>query len=150
MPRSADAAIEPCDAEFNWVEGRDLFTGAIRWVPLDLITADYTVGGAADGPLQATTNGLAAGNHVLEALSHALCEAIERDALALWRLLPEPAQDATALDLTTADAELRAVLLDRFACGRCHSARLRRDLRRPSANRVVPRGCGGPGRRGPA
>jgi ribosomal protein S12 methylthiotransferase accessory factor len=115
LPRSADAAIEPCDAEFNWVDGRDLFTGTVRWVPLDLITADYTVGGPADGPLQATTNGLAAGNHLLEALSHALCEAIERDALALWRLLPEAAQDATALDLTTADAELRAVLLDPFA-----------------------------------
>jgi ribosomal protein S12 methylthiotransferase accessory factor len=115
LPRSADATIEPCDAEFNWVEGRDLFTGTVRWVPLDLITADYTVGGPADGPLQATTNGLAAGNHLLEALSHALCEAIERDALALWRLLPEAAQDATVLDLTTADAEVRAVLLDRYA-----------------------------------
>jgi ribosomal protein S12 methylthiotransferase accessory factor len=115
LPRAADAAVDPRDAELTWVEGRDLFTGLARWVPRDLVTADYTVDGARDSPLQATTNGLAAGNHLLEALSHALCEVIERDALALWRLLPEVAQDATALDRTTADADLCAALLDPFA-----------------------------------
>jgi ribosomal protein S12 methylthiotransferase accessory factor len=31
-----------------------------------------------------TSIGLAAGNHQLEAVSHALCEVVERDALALW------------------------------------------------------------------
>jgi ribosomal protein S12 methylthiotransferase accessory factor len=92
-----------------------LFSGAARWVPHDLVTADYTVDSGPAGPLQATTTGLATGNHVLEALCHALCEAIERDALALWRLLPTRAQDATSLDLATADASLRAALLDRFA-----------------------------------
>jgi YcaO-like protein with predicted kinase domain len=117
LPRSADAAIAPCEANLGWVEGRDLFTGATRWVPVDLVTADYTAAGPANGPLQATTSGLAAGNHLLEALCHALCEAIERDALALWRLLPDCAQDATTLDLTTADPQLRTTLLDRFAAG---------------------------------
>ena len=115
LPRAADATVDPRDAAFHWVGGRDLFTGACHWVPLDLVSANYTVGGSTDSPLQATTNGLAAGNHVLEALCHALCEAIERDALALWRLLPDPEQDATTLDLVTADAGVRAALLDRFA-----------------------------------
>jgi YcaO-like protein with predicted kinase domain len=115
LPRAADATVDPRDTAFQWVEGRDLFTGACRWVPLDLVSANYTVGGSTDGPLQATTNGLAAGNHVLEALCHALCEVIERDALALWRLLPDPEQDATTLDLSTADAWVRVALLDRFA-----------------------------------
>lgn len=115
LPRSADAPIDPREAELMWVEGRDLFTGMPRWVPLDLVTADYTADGPASGTMQATTSGLAAGNHILEALCHALCEAIERDALALWRLLPDSVQDATALDLATADSGLRATLLDRFA-----------------------------------
>lgn len=115
LPRAQDAAGDPSEAEFQWVKGRDLFTGACRWVPLDLVSADYTLSGPTAGPLQATTSGLAAGNHVLEALCHALCELIERDALALWRLLPDPEQDATTLDLTTADAGLRVALLDRFA-----------------------------------
>jgi ribosomal protein S12 methylthiotransferase accessory factor len=54
---------------------------------------------------------------VLEALCHALCEAIERDAVALWRLLPDSLQDATALDLATVGPGLRAALLDRFEAG---------------------------------
>jgi ribosomal protein S12 methylthiotransferase accessory factor len=115
LPRAADASVNPREAEFQWIEGKDLFTGTARWVPLDLVSADYTVDGPTKGPLQATTSGLAAGNHVLEALCHALCEAIERDALALWRLRPDVEQDATTLDLATADAGLRAMLLDRFA-----------------------------------
>ena len=115
LPRSAGAAGEPGRFVFDWVRGRDLLTGAVRWVPLDVVTTDYTAGGSPKGPLQSTSHGLAAGNHVLEALCHALCEVIERDALALWRLLPDAAQDATALDLATAPPELRAGLLDRFA-----------------------------------
>jgi ribosomal protein S12 methylthiotransferase accessory factor len=35
--------------------------------------------------------------------------------LALWRLLPDSAQDTTALDLATAHPHLRTTLLDRFA-----------------------------------
>jgi YcaO-like protein with predicted kinase domain len=116
LPRSADAAVDTRETKLLWVDGRDLVTGLARWVPIDLVTADYTVDSPANGPLQATTTGLAAGNHVLEALCHALCEAIERDALALWRLLPDSEQDGTVLDLTTVDCALHA-MLDRFAAG---------------------------------
>jgi YcaO-like protein with predicted kinase domain len=115
LPRAADATVDPREAEFQWVEGHDLFSGTARWVPINLVSADYTVGGPTDGPLQATTSGLAAGNHLLEALCHALCEVIERDAVALWRLRPDPEQDASLLDLTTADPGLHAAFLDRFA-----------------------------------
>ena len=36
------------------------------------------------GLFPASTNGLASGNHQLEAISSAICEVIERDALAVW------------------------------------------------------------------
>ena len=36
------------------------------------------------GCFLANGTGLAAGNHMLEAVSHALCEVVERDAFALW------------------------------------------------------------------
>lgn len=115
LARAADAPPgDPRDAAFDWVEGRDLFTGEPRWVPLDAVTADFTVAGMPRGPLRATANGLASGNHPLEAIAHALAEVIERDALALWYSLPDAAQDATALDIGTAPAALRTGLLDRF------------------------------------
>jgi YcaO-like protein with predicted kinase domain len=115
LPQAADAVGEdPRGAVLDWVEGRDLFTGAPRWAPRDLVTGGITLGDTPPSPLQATAVGLAAGNHVLEALVHALAEVIERDALALWRLLPEWAQEATVLDAATAPAELRTALLDRF------------------------------------
>jgi YcaO-like protein with predicted kinase domain len=115
LPRAADSRTNAADTEFDWIEGRDLFTGAHRLVPIDLVSANYTLGSATIGSLQATTSGLAAGNDLWEALSHALCEAIERDAVALWRLLPDAAQDATTLDLSTAVPTIHSALLEKFA-----------------------------------
>jgi ribosomal protein S12 methylthiotransferase accessory factor len=66
------------------------------------------------GGFLASTNGLASGNHPLEALSHALCEVVERDALALWQVSAPAVRQATRVDLVTVDdADCRAVL-DRF------------------------------------
>lgn len=116
LARAADApAGDPRDAAYDWVEGRDLATGAPRWVPLDAVAADFTVNGMPRSALRATTNGLASGNHVLEAVAHGLAELVERDALALWAARPDAEQDAAALDLGTAPAALRRELLDRFA-----------------------------------
>lgn len=114
LPLAPGSGGDPRSAELRWLEGRDLFTGAAQWVPFDLVTADYSVDSPADGPLQGTTNGLASGNDLLEAINHALYEAIERDAVARWRLIPDRAQDATTLDLGTAGPGTRA-LVDRFA-----------------------------------
>jgi ribosomal protein S12 methylthiotransferase accessory factor len=41
-------------------------------------------GPQGSGCFLANGTGLAAGNHMLEAVSHALCEVVERDAFALW------------------------------------------------------------------
>ena len=42
LPRAADAEIDVLEAEFHWSRGSDLFTGATRWVPLEVVSADYT------------------------------------------------------------------------------------------------------------
>ena len=68
----------------------------------------------------------ASGNHPLEALTHALCEVIERDAVALWQAAGPAAQDRAALDLAsvrdpTARAWIDAVAaagLALIGCGR--------------------------------
>ncbi|HYZ61003.1 MAG TPA: YcaO-like family protein [Acetobacteraceae bacterium] len=74
------------DAPFLWVEGRDMVSGRTGWVPYELVHADYTAPQPAGSHLfQATTNGLGAGLAAAQAQLHALCEAVERDAVAAWR-----------------------------------------------------------------
>jgi ribosomal protein S12 methylthiotransferase accessory factor len=64
-----------------WIEGIDLLQEQAVWVPFDLVHTRYTWDACQASPAYVTnTSGLAAGNHLLEALSHALCELIERDA----------------------------------------------------------------------
>ena len=66
------------------------------------------------GLFQATTNGLASGNHWLEAVLHGLYEVVERDAIALWRAASDAAQNRTAVDLDSVDAPVSRTLLQAF------------------------------------
>ena len=82
-----------------WIEGEDLLGGGAKWLPFELVSANYTLPlPAGSGCFQANTNGLASGNHWLEAVSHGLCEVVERDARTLWKLRAPRAQAARALD----------------------------------------------------
>jgi ribosomal protein S12 methylthiotransferase accessory factor len=83
------------DRPITWIAGADIFTGAPRWVPLDIVDMD---GERSELPgVCKNTNGLASGNTLVEATFHALCELVERDATTLWSFLPEPAALATAI-----------------------------------------------------
>jgi ribosomal protein S12 methylthiotransferase accessory factor len=54
-------------------------------VPWEVVHTDYTLPTRHSGEhLLSGTNGLASGNHLAEAVSSAICELIERDAVALW------------------------------------------------------------------
>lgn len=71
-------------ASVEWIGATDLVTGKSTWVPRQLCELDYCVEQRISYPLfRASSNGLASGNTVIEALIHALCEVVERDAL--WR-----------------------------------------------------------------
>lgn len=95
-----------------WVEGEDLISRERTWVPYEVVHANGTAGDLPGrGSFAASTNGLASGNHRLEAVSHALCEVIERDATSLWNRSGPARQDATRLDLASlSDPACRAVL----------------------------------------
>ena len=63
------------------------------------------------GCFSSTSNGLASGNHPLEATVHAICEVIERDAAAVWQAGSEEDRAATRIDLdTVVDADCRLIL----------------------------------------
>jgi ribosomal protein S12 methylthiotransferase accessory factor len=115
-----------------WVEGWDLMSATPALVPVR--AAGYMVGDGFGPPCfdVVSSNGLASGNTIEEAVCHALCEVIERDAWTLadlkshWRPLwnyenrPTPGEfqdDATRfpeLDLSRASAPIQT-MLRRFA-----------------------------------
>ena len=66
----------------EWVEGFDLIAREPTYVPLNSVVQPYE---AAKGRrlYYSSTNGLASGNTMEEAVCHALCEVIERDAAAI-------------------------------------------------------------------
>lgn len=80
-PRRCDL---PADSRYqeqqpiSWLSGYDLFRGDAVLLPRDLVVSPPSEGVLVD----VDTNGLASGNSLLEAVIHALCEVIERDALA--------------------------------------------------------------------
>ena len=61
------------------------------------------------------TNGLASGNHLLEALSAGICEVVERDAMALWSGQSIRNRTLHWLDPRSVDDNGCRWLLDRFA-----------------------------------
>ena len=71
------------DARWDWVEGMDLISGEPILVPAQAVTLDTTFTRAP--VFDVSSNGLASGNVLVEAIVHGLCEVIERDAEAAWR-----------------------------------------------------------------
>lgn len=100
------------DVPILWVEGHELKSGRPCWVPHERVTTDYSALADPERDVfTATTTGLASGNTLPEATLHALCEAIERDARALWELSGHRRREDLRLDLATvADPDCRAVL----------------------------------------
>jgi ribosomal protein S12 methylthiotransferase accessory factor len=100
-----------------WVEGRDLISDAPVWLPYEVVHTDYTLPQpAGSGCFVASTNGLASGNHPLEAVCHAVCEVVERDAETVWNHLPRARRDTTRLDLGTVDDDDCLQVLERLDC----------------------------------
>lgn len=111
LPLMRPEGVDPGEP-FLWVEGNDLMNGGRKWLPFEMVHANYALPEPAhSGGFSATTNGLASGNTRDEAVLHALMEVIERDAVTLWKLGDEAWGDGTALRLeTVSDAPCRMVL----------------------------------------
>ena len=103
------------DLSILWVEGTDVLTGERAWVPYESVHLDFrSPGPQGTGCFLANGTGLAAGNHVLEAVSHGLCEVVERDAFALWGARTTEERLDRQLDLDTVDDAGCRRLLDAF------------------------------------
>jgi len=80
------------------------------------VHSDYTLPfPTGSGTFLMSSNGIASGNHLLEAMSHGICEVVERDATALWHFSKPEVQASTRVDLVSIDDEPCREVLDRFA-----------------------------------
>src|SRR3954466_6642908 len=119
--RSEHACVDPLEIHvpmarkysehlmLEWVLGFDLMMRRPTFAPLNCVVAPYNP--YSGMPLFYTsTNGLASGNTRLEALCHALCEVIERDAtaLAMARAELRPTVAAILADMGSAAGPLPA------------------------------------------
>ena len=116
LPRPSWSRFHP-DLSILWIEGTDVVGGERLWVPYECVHLDFrSPGPQGAGCFLANGTGLAAGNTLLEAVSHGLCETVERDAFALWDELGAPERAARRVDLDTVDDRGCRLLLD--ACER--------------------------------
>jgi ribosomal protein S12 methylthiotransferase accessory factor len=114
LPRRSDSLFHP-DRELLWIEGYDLLQKETVWVPYETVHTNYTVRQRSlGGNFLASSNGLAAGNHHLEAISHGICEVVERDAEMLWTLRCKEAEAGTRVDLDTVDDPDARALLEQY------------------------------------
>jgi len=102
----------PASAIIRWIEGFDIANQRTCWIPWEVVHTDYTLSSEHSGEyFLSGTNGLASGNHILEALSSAICELIERDAVALWNSRGLVERAGCRLDLKSVDdIECQALL----------------------------------------
>ena len=100
-------------ATISWTLGYDLLRRERCWIPAEIVHTDYTL--EREGYFLAGSNGLASGNHLVEALNSAICELVERDGVALWHAAGVRLQARRTLDLASVtDPDCRA-LLDKYA-----------------------------------
>lgn len=104
------------DTQLVWAEGLDLIDGESCWAPLDLVTLNMVQAPGSALAFLRSSNGLASGNTLVEAMVHALCELIERDAVARWSRLDKAAVKETQIRLETLPQgplrDVRARILD--------------------------------------
>lgn len=109
--RTIDAA-----RSIDWVEGWDLLREEAVWVPLEAVTLDTVFADGYEPSFDVSSNGLASGNHLLEAIVHGVCEVIERDGEARWRA----ARGDRRVDLATIEDPVTRALVERVRAGGAH------------------------------
>ncbi|ATY34392.1 hypothetical protein CVN68_02965 [Sphingomonas psychrotolerans] len=117
LPRVRNGRYHP-SLPLLWIEGFDLIGRKPAWLPFETVHASaLSEAPTGSGCFAATSNGLASGNHLLEAMVHATLEVIERDSASLWSAGGQAHREDTAVDLdTVADPSCR------YAIDRCRAA----------------------------
>lgn len=108
LPRTASSRYR-ADLPLLWTWSTNLVNREKVLLPYELVHLDLRKPlPSGSGSFLISSNGLSSGNHLLEAINHAICELVERDANTLWH----------SGSLTT--REQRAVDCNSIAEGSCN------------------------------
>lgn len=114
LPRGSGSHFHP-SLRLLWCEGHDLLNGESVFVPYEMVHTNYTTPFPdGHGCFIATSNGLASGNNASEAISHGLCEVVERDATTLWKLCNDEKLETKRLDLKSVNDPICQEILGKF------------------------------------
>lgn len=115
LPRRSGVAAFNQQTKILWTRAQRLGDGAVFWVPYELVHLNFTLPlPPGSGYFVGGSNGLASGNHPLEAAVHALTELIERDALCLLYRYSPAEQQRRRIDPATITDNVGRMLLERF------------------------------------
>lgn len=115
LPRSQARRYRD-DLQLLWIEARDWPNGTSAWLPYETVSTNYTLPmPPGSGCFAATTNGLASGNTLVEAIAHGIYEVVERDACTLWKLDRGRARKSTGVDPNSIDDPACQAVLTQFA-----------------------------------
>ncbi len=101
--RVLELGLGPQAGPCLWVEGEDLLRGESVWVPHDAVSVSFVWPAGYRPVVPPSSNGLASGNHLVEATVHGLCELIERDAITLWEYQSAEEAKTRQVDPATVD-----------------------------------------------
>lgn len=95
----------------DWIKGKDLFSSRSVWAPASAVYF------GCRPALHTTSNGLASGNHLTEAILHALYELLERDAVSRLSVNGKLKimEHCSIVDTSTVDAHELRDILDKVA-----------------------------------
>ena len=115
LPRVTSRSFH-ADRPLLWIAGVDLLSRRRIFVPYELVHLDFRLPlPSASGAFLMSSNGLASGNQFSEAISHAICELVERDANTLWHISDCVTHDpAHRIDTGSIDDENCRLALNRF------------------------------------
>lgn len=105
------------DAPTLWADAVDLFDGGVRPVPFDLVHCCFLADLRRD--LEVSTNGLASGAVLAEALLHGLAELVERHGVARLAEMPLEERDRRDIDLYSVTDAAAARMIEQIREAGC-------------------------------
>ena len=118
LPRTRASRFHE-DTELLWVSAWDMMGAEgteTVFVPFECVHTNFSLPlPAGTGCFMMSSNGLASGNHLLEAISHGICEVVERHSSALFHIeVASGAAERRRIDLESVEDPLCLELLERF------------------------------------